>query len=161
MDGRERLLTAIHNQKPDRLPCQVHSWMTYYFETYLDGRDQYGAYACFPGMDWVICAGPRFTYREEDLARWQRRTTDLGTDRSGNHGWRETIETPGGTLTHTQARNAFTTWTTERVIKSERDFALWKRYVPLPNEVDWSPVTEAVARVGRRGIVRGGEMLDK
>jgi len=29
MDSRERLLTAIHNHKPDRLPCQVHSWMQY------------------------------------------------------------------------------------------------------------------------------------
>ena len=33
MTGRERFLAAIHNQKPDRLPCQVHGWMWYYLKT--------------------------------------------------------------------------------------------------------------------------------
>lgn len=41
MTGRERFLTALHNQKPDRLPFQVHSWMRYYLNTYLNGMDQY------------------------------------------------------------------------------------------------------------------------
>jgi uroporphyrinogen decarboxylase len=54
MDSRERLLTALNNQKPDHLPCQVHSWMRYYLDTYLNGCDQYKAYRSFPGMDWVI-----------------------------------------------------------------------------------------------------------
>ena len=39
MTGRERFLIAINNEKPDRLPCQVHSWMQYYLNTYLDGID--------------------------------------------------------------------------------------------------------------------------
>lgn len=156
MDSRERLLTAIHNRKPDRLPCQVHSWMQYYLDTYLDGKDQYGAYASFPGMDWVIYVTPRFEYKEQDRANWQVNRVDLGEDASGNHSWREIIETPEGTLTRTQARNAFTTWTTEYLIRSERDFDLWARYVPLPSEVDWTPVVEAKRHIGQRGIVRGG-----
>jgi uroporphyrinogen decarboxylase len=155
MDSRERLLTAIHNSKPDRLPCQVHSWMQYYLDTYLDGRDQFEAYACFPGMDWVIYVGPRFVYDPSDQAKWQVRCVDLGTDESGGRSWREAIETPEGTLTHTQSRNPFTTWTTEFLIRSERDFELWERYVPLPRAVDWGPVVEARRRVGSEGIVRG------
>ena len=55
MNGRERFLTALKNQKPDRLPCQVHSWMTYYLDTYLNGMDSYQAYDYF-GMDPVIYA---------------------------------------------------------------------------------------------------------
>ena len=156
MDARERLLTAIHNQAPDRLPCQVHSWMQYYLDTYLDGVDQYDAYARFPGMDWVIYVGPRFEYDEADRARWVRTTTDLGTDASGNQSWRETIETPGGTLSTTRARNAFTTWTTEHLIQSEADFELWETHVPLPQRIDWTPVTKAKERIGEKGIVRGG-----
>ena len=31
MTSRERLLTAIDNKKPDRLPCQVHGWMQYFW----------------------------------------------------------------------------------------------------------------------------------
>jgi uroporphyrinogen decarboxylase len=156
MDARERLLTAIHNQKPDRLPCQVHSWMQYYLDTYLDGKDQYEAYAMFPGMDQVIYAGPRFTYRDQDLANWRERMIELDADGQGSRSWRTEIETPEGTLTHTQSRNAFTSWTTEHVIRSERDWALWERYVPVPDSVDWTPVIEAKNRVGGAGIVRGG-----
>ena len=41
LTGRERFLLAISNQQPDRLPCQVHSWMRYYRNTYLGGVDQF------------------------------------------------------------------------------------------------------------------------
>lgn len=61
MTGRERFLTAISNGKPDRLPCQVHSWMQYYLDTYLHGMDQYQAYEYFD-MDPVIYVSPRFIY---------------------------------------------------------------------------------------------------
>ena len=58
MTGRERFLTALHNGKPDRLPCQVHSWMDYYRNTYLGGCDQFAAYEYF-GMDPVIYLNPK------------------------------------------------------------------------------------------------------
>ena len=154
MDSRERLLTAIQNQTPDRLPCQVHSWMQYYLDTYLDGKDQWGAYAAFPGMDWVIYTGPRFEYRDQDRANWQQKRIDIPSE-GATKSWRTEISTPEGTLTHAQASNPFTTWTTEHVIKSERDFEIWRRYVPLPERVDWTPVVEAKERLGSRGIVRG------
>ena len=53
MTPREGLLLAIHNKKPRRLPCQVHSWMQYYLDTYLNGMDQFAAYEYFD-MDMVI-----------------------------------------------------------------------------------------------------------
>jgi uroporphyrinogen-III decarboxylase len=59
-------------------------------------------------------------------------------------------------LAHTQSRNQFTTWTTRYLIRSEEDFEVWDRYNPLPEKVDWMPVIETKARVGSRGIVRGG-----
>ena len=48
--SRDRLLAALDNDKADRMPCQVHNWMAHYLDAYLDGRDQYQAYANFPGI---------------------------------------------------------------------------------------------------------------
>jgi len=155
MTGRERFLAAINNEKPDRLPCQVHNWMQYYLDTYLNGMDAYQAYEYF-GMDPVIYIGPRYIYDEKDLSNWQVKYYDLGTDADGNHHWRKEIITPEGVLTEQGAYNQFTPWTTEYIIKDERSFEIWNKYVPIPVEVDWSPVLEAKRRIGDRGIVRGG-----
>lgn len=154
MDGRERYLTVIANEKPDRLPCQVHNWMAYYLNHYLDGDDVFAAYARF-GMDPVIYTGPIPHYRMEDLERWVAARKDLGLDADGVRHWVETVETPKGVLTRRLASNEFTTWATEFLIKSEDDFAIWNEFVPLPVKFDWSPVRDAKARVGRHGIVRG------
>jgi hypothetical protein len=156
LTSRERLLTALHNQQPDHLPCQVHSWMTYYLDHYLGGCDQYAAYAHFPGMDWVIYVAPEFAYDPHDLADWQVETRHHGRDRDGNERWDEIIHTPGGDLPQSLARYVYTSWTTEFLIKSPADFELWERYLPLPAAVDWSPVAAAKARIGERGIVRSG-----
>ena len=100
MDSRERLLTAIHNQKPDHLPAQVHSWMKYYLDTYLGGCDAFTAYERF-GLDHVAYVAPAFIWDERDLAvNWCRDYRDLGIDRDGNHRWEETIITPDGELHH-------------------------------------------------------------
>jgi len=153
MTGRERFLCAINNQKPDRLPCQVHGWMDYYLKTYLHGMDQYQAYAHF-GMDPFVYVAPIYEFDPGDQANWQVVRTDLGTDADGQHQWITEITTPAGTLTSRQAANQFTTWTTEYLIKSERDFEIWNRYVPVPTRCDWSPVREARRRVGESGAVR-------
>jgi len=153
MTGRERFLTAISNKKPDRLPCQVHSWMEYYLNTYLGGMDQYQAYEYF-GMDSVIYVKPEFIYNEKELANWETKVIDLGTDEDGNHHWQTIINTPEGTLVEKEAKNKFTRWITEYIIKDEKDFELWKKYVPVPERVDWSSVIEAKRRIGDRGIVR-------
>jgi hypothetical protein len=154
MDGRERLLTAIANQRPDHLPAQVHSWMQYYLDTYLGGCDAYAAYERF-GMDMVTYANPRSIWDDRDLQKWCRDRRDLGLDADGNHLWSETIITPEGELHHAGAYNAFTPWETEFLIKSERDFALFEKYAPMPVALDPAPVIEAQRRTGRRGMVRG------
>jgi len=47
MTSRERMLTALDNERPDRLPCQVHGWMGYYLRRYLDGMDWYPSVRLF------------------------------------------------------------------------------------------------------------------
>ena len=49
MTSRERRLTALSNGRPDRLPCQVHGWMTYYNITVTGGK-QFPA-SSFSGLD--------------------------------------------------------------------------------------------------------------
>ena len=155
MKGRERFLAALNNQKADRLPCQVHNWMSYYLKTYLGGINDYQAYERF-GMDPVIYTHPRFIYNEKDRAKWEVRTTDLGTDSDGVRTTRHDITTPEGTLTEVRGDNPITGWITQHMIKNEKDFELWKKYFPIPVAVDWTPVIEAKNRIGEHGIVRDG-----
>jgi uroporphyrinogen decarboxylase len=154
MTGRERYLTVLNNQKPDRMPCQVHSWMEYYLKTYLGGMDQYEAYDYF-GMDPVIYVSPDYIYNEKDLSNWEVKHVQLPEDNRGNNNWIKTITTPAGILTQKGSYNKFTAWETEFIIKNEHDFEIWNMYLPVPERVDWAPVIAAKKKIGDRGIVRG------
>ena len=46
-------------------------------------------------------------------------------------------------------------WITRHPIQTEADFEIWNEYMPLPIQVDWTPVIEAKKKIGDRGIVRG------
>jgi uroporphyrinogen-III decarboxylase len=153
MTGRERFLTALNNEKPDRLPCQVHSWMQYYLNTYLDGKDQYAAYEYFD-MDPVIYTEPIYKYSDSDLANWQIEHKELGII-DGNQVWVDIIHTPEGDLFDKRGRNQYTRWRLEYLIKTEKDFEIWNKYVPVPVSVDWAPVINAKKKIGDKGIVRG------
>lgn len=154
MTGRERFLTALENGKPDRLPCQVHSWMPYYLDTFLGGADQYEAYARF-GMDPVIYTSPIYEYDPAGMADWQIEHKELGQV-NGCQMWVDVIRTPEGELIDKRAKNEYTQWRVEHLIKTEKDFDIWQKYVPLPVKVDWAPVLEAQKKIGQNGIVRGG-----
>ena len=154
MNGRERLLAAIANEKPDRLPVQVHNWMTYYLNTYLGGCTPYEAYQRF-GLDVALYVGPTAIYSDQALANWQVQRRDLGTSASGERAFVEVVTTPEGELTQRGASNAFTSWTTEHLIKGEADLELFLRYALVPAALDAAPVLEAQALVSQDGIVRG------
>ncbi len=154
LTGRERFLLALQNQQPDRLPCQVHSWIQHYLNTVLGGMDQYAAYEHF-GMEPVIYESPIYRCRDADLAKWETKITDLGINEKGYRVIIEEIITPEGTLSRHLESNSITVWKTKFLIGSERDFELWKKYCPRPCGVDWSPVIAAKKRIGDAGIVRG------
>ncbi len=152
MTSRERLLTALNNQRPDRLPCQVHGWMEYYLQHCLGGADWYGANARF-GFDQAIYVSPVYRYKH-DSGQWRHRSIELGTDADGVRRWRDEFETPAGILTQLSAANPFTVWFEEHLIKTPRDFEIWDRYSPLPDGIDLTPVAEARRKLGENGIVR-------
>ena len=154
MNGRERFLTALSNQKPDRLPCQVHSWLPYYLERHLNGMDQYEAYEYFE-MDPVIYIDPIAKYDDKDLANWQIEWRDLGENHDGSQKWESTIVTPEGNLFQKGGNNTYTGWINEHLIKNADDFEIWNKYYPRPVSFDWSNVIEAKKRIGNDGIIRG------
>lgn len=153
MTPRERMMIALDNGRPDRLPCQVHNWMDFYLKTYLDGDDVYQAYERF-GMDMAVYTGPNYIYDDKDLADWQVDRRELDDDGFGNQSWVETITTPKGTLTSAGAYNDITGWLTEEPIKTLDDFEIWNQFLPEPVAVDFSPIQHARDKVGDRGIVR-------
>ncbi|MBN1807741.1 MAG: hypothetical protein JW909_01650 [Planctomycetes bacterium] len=153
MTSRERMMIALENGRPDRLPCQVHGWMQYYLDNYLGGMDSWQAYEKF-GMDFAIYVSPSYTYDDGGMAAWKRAWTDLGVNEHGDRMWEETITTPKGVLHHAGASNDITGWETEVLVKNERDFDLWNEFCPVPTAVDLSPVRKTRDRLGDRGIVR-------
>lgn len=153
MTSRERLLTALNNGRPDRLPCQVHGWMDYYLKTYLGGMDWYQANARF-GLDFAIYQSPAYRFSDRDLANWRSDWRDLGTDADGNHVRVETITTPKGQLRRVNSANAFTGWDTEHLLKNERDLELFREFYPTPDGIDFSALEQTRAKLGERGIIR-------
>lgn len=153
MNSRERMLTALNNGRPDRMPCQVHGWMNNYLVDYLDGMDEWQAYEKFD-MDYAIYVSPDYGYRDATMANWQVERQELGVNEKGDHCWRETITTPKGILTQAGAYNRITFWSTEHIVKNEADLELWNEFVPVPDSVDLTPVHKVKERLGDKGIIR-------
>ncbi len=153
MTSRERLLIAMERGKPDRLPAQVHGWMPYYLNHYLDGADAWEAYDRF-GMDHVIYCDPIYVKSEKSLANWQVERTDLGINDSGDSSWKSVITTPEGTLTLAGAFNEVTAWETEPLVKSKEDMELFLKYSPVPERLDFAPLHAIKERLGDKGIMR-------
>ena len=153
MTSRERLLTALNNGRPDRLPCQVHSWMPYYLKTYLNGIDQWEAYKKFD-MDYVIYADVDVEFDKKDLAKWKVERKDLGVDANGNKCWEEQITTPKGKLHHKGAITDITVFETENLIKTKEDFEIFNEFWPVPVKIDTTGLKKIKARLGDKGIVR-------
>ena len=153
MTSRERMMIALANGKPDRLPCQVHGWMSYYLKTYLGGMDEWAAFEKF-GLDFAIYRSPIYHYHQPDRDNWRVDQTDLGLDKDGNHAWKRVIHTPKGDLHETGAWNEITGWNTEPLIKTAEDFSLWDAFYPVPIRVDFAPIQQAKDRLGDRGIIR-------
>jgi uroporphyrinogen decarboxylase len=153
MTPRERLLTALNNGRPDRLPCQVHGWMEYYLKRYLGTMDWMEANDRF-GFDHALYVSPDYSYADSDLANWQITTKELGTLDDGYFHWVEAIDTPDGTITVHRSRNEFTQWDVEPLVKNWDEFKIWAKWRPIPIKADFTRMLEAKERLGDKGIIR-------
>lgn len=149
MTSKERMLTALRREKPDRVPATVHQWQAYHLNTYLDGVDPLAAFQRF-GLDAAITVFPV----TERLARDVDIKVDRSTNAEGNEVRRSTITTPDGVLTKVVEQNPITSWTTEHLVKNPEDVDLIDKYLEPPL-LDKETVAQEYDRIGDAGIVRG------
>lgn len=151
MNGRDRFMIALSNGKPDRLPCQVHSFMIYFLAKKLLFTDAL-AYK-FYGMDPVLYVGPKKIFNEEAKRNW-RQTAKVRSVKDGTVTSDIVIHTPKGELNKTVAVNKYTMWDVVPLVKTEKDFELFREFYPFPIRFDWSPLVKARDKVRDKGIVR-------
>ena len=87
MTSKERLLSALRGEKPDRLPVSVHQWQPYHLDTYLGGISDLEAFARF-GMDAQI------QYFESMGQFW---LVDADFTKSSTPEWRDEVKTVSAT----------------------------------------------------------------
>jgi len=160
MTPKERMLAALHKEKPDRLPVSIHQWQGYHLDEYMGGVDALEAFQMV-GMDasiqyfadmgqfWL----PDADYTKFSTPEWKDEI-EIISDHPDNRIYHHLITTPEGTLTYKTAGNRMTTWITEYLIKRDEDIDLIRKYMPVP-ALELGPIEEVYDRVGDKGIVRG------
>ncbi|MCC6581051.1 MAG: hypothetical protein IT440_11475 [Phycisphaeraceae bacterium] len=160
MNSKERIMTALHKGKPDRLPAAVHQWQPYHLQKYMGGISALEAceqcgldaqiqYFESMGQFWVKEAD----YTKFSTPQWRDDVVFVKNDpddRVVHH----TITTPGGVLTYKTAGDSKTTWLTEYLIKHDDDVDLIDKYMPVPS-LSLPPITKTHDAIGDRGILRG------
>lgn len=160
MTPKDRLLTALHKGKPDRLPATIHQWQGFHLEEYMGGMSDLEAFKSV-GLDAQI------QYFEDMAQFW---LVDADFTKLNTSTWKDipyvvsnepeqrivhhTISTPGGDLTYKTAGDRKTTWITEYLVKKEDDLDIIRKYMPVPR-LDLAPVEKKYDEVGDAGILRG------
>jgi uroporphyrinogen-III decarboxylase len=160
MTSKERMMSAVRREKPDRLPVTIHQWQQYHLDTYMGGMDALSAFKA-TGMDAAIqyfeAMGQFWIPDAEKYVvqspQW-RDDISVVDPNPLNKVLHHTITTPEGTLTYRTSGNRTTTWITEYLIKRQDDVDLIERYMPVPR-LDKSKVAAAHDEIGDAGILRG------
>jgi uroporphyrinogen-III decarboxylase len=160
MTPKDRMMTALCRQKPDRLPVTIHQWQQYHLDTYMGGMDALEAFRA-TGMDASIqyfeAMGQFWIPNAEKYAlqtpQWRDEMTVVDPDPLGKvvH---HRIVTPEGVLTYKTGANPTTTWITEYLIKRHEDVDLIEKYMPVAR-LDHEAIRREYEHVGDAGILRG------
>lgn len=151
MTPRERLLTALVRQVPDRLPATIHQWQPYHLKHHLGGRTDLEAFRFF-GLDATLSVFEAYD-NWTSSPQWQVETRQYQGE-SGRPGTAFTVTTPDGVLTQRDEGNEQTTWTVEPLCKRPEDMLLVIKYLPVPR-LDREVVLRRRSEVGDDGILRG------
>jgi len=168
MTSKERLLTAIQNKKPDRLPVVTHHLMPYFLNHYYDGKsgEQFYKELGFDAIRWEMPlmgddkAGSRYCSPLGECVgkpkvlmtdNWQVKCTEiLGLPHKTFH---YDIVTPKKALTMELQSNKYTTWIKDHLIKEDDDIEIIERYMPVP-VCDSNTLNNIYDEFGDSGIVR-------
>jgi uroporphyrinogen-III decarboxylase len=160
MTSKERMMKALHREKPDRLPVTVHQWQQYHLDKYMNGIDPLSA-CKETGMDAAIQyfeAMGQFWIPEAERyvaqsPQWQEEIKVVNANPE-NKILHHTINTPEGNLTYKTGGNLMTTWITEYLVKKHEDIELIDKYMPI-GTLNKEHIAEAYDQVGDAGILRG------
>ena len=171
MNSRERLLSALTGNIPDRLPVTTHHIMDYFRNTYMNGKSNLEIFEHF-GLDpihWTAPLRPNLSagdyYDPVDLtsvepthSRWiindEWRITSKEIPDQKFLATRFTITTPKGELTAVLQTNQYSTWVAEHLIKEKKDIDLIAEFSSNPL-CDVARVNNEAQAFGERGIIRG------
>ena len=160
MTPKERMITALGRQKPDRLPVTIHQWQQFHLDEYMGGRDPLEAFKA-TGMDAAIqyfeAMGQFWIPDAEKHAvqspQWRDEITVVNAD-PDNKVVHHRIVTPKGELTYKTGANRTTTWVTEYLIKKPDDVDLIEQFMPVA-KLNKEAIQREYDRVGDAGILRG------
>jgi hypothetical protein len=150
MDGKERMLTALAREVPDRMPVTIHQWQDYHLKHYMGGVDQIEAFR-LTGLDASVT--PLGVGNQDKDPNWLYERSDLG-EQDGVHHRRHSVTTPDGSLTWTTGSTEVTTYTIEHVCKTLNDCDMLLRWWPR-HRLHRERVAQWSERTGGLGIVRG------
>ncbi|MDP8241243.1 MAG: uroporphyrinogen decarboxylase family protein [Candidatus Hatepunaea meridiana] len=149
MKSKQRLLSAINRETPDRLPVTTHHVMPYFLKTYMGGISvqEFFDYFQLDPINWVdayiqdTCSDD-WRIEEENIPDSTYKTT------------RYKIMTPVKTLSMTLQGNEQTDWVTEPLIKEKSDIEVFAKYAPVPL-CDVAEVNRQAEEFDERGLIRG------
>ncbi len=134
MTSKERMMRALHREKPDRLPVSVHQWQPYHLNQFMNGMDALAAFQA-TGMDAAIQYFEKMGQfwipeAERQAARSSQWRDDIlvVSDDPANKILHHIITTPEGSLTYKTGGNLMTTWITEYLVKKHEDIELIDKY---------------------------------
>ncbi len=170
MTSKERMLTALSRQVPDRLPVTTHHVMPYFLNTYMNGIsfDEFFDRFGIDPIHWTVPHKPDESSGEYDDTG-QGEVGFLESRRVATDRWRiesqeiphpeyttvrYTFTTPKGRLTTVTQSNEHTTWVIEHLIKEKHDIDIIGEYVTTP-KCDVEQVNKEVEAFGQRGLIRG------
>jgi uroporphyrinogen decarboxylase len=160
MTPRQRMITALKGQKPDRLPVTTHHVMPYFLNKYLDGRsnDEFFSYFGFDPIYWTVPLKPDTSgngYRQNGMIvsdHWQVCSESIPDSRYTTV--RYHITTPKGKLSMTIQSNEYTSWVCEHLIKNPNDIELLANYLPK-QLCDTEAVNSQSVHYGQTTLIRG------
>jgi uroporphyrinogen-III decarboxylase len=149
MTPKERMMTALHGGKPDRLPATVHQWQAYHLDHYMEGCDQLEAFLR-TGLDASVTPWITLPVPSRD---WIEQAVPEPTSRIPN-AVRTIITTPEGELSFVRAQDAFTSFLVEHPVSDEEEMERFLKYWP-GTTFDNRALNAWYDRTGDAGIVRG------
>lgn len=170
MTSKERLITALEQKVPDRLPVTTHHVMPYFLKKYMNDIPYQNFFDHF-GLDpilWINEHCPDES-KGEYFDPIQGELGFLESRRICSNNWRIETEqiphkqyktvrynfiTPKKTLSTVLQSDIYTTWVIERLIKDRSDIDLIAEYAPAP-KCNVDGVNAKAKEFGERGIVRG------